>query len=232
MFIQQPNRNFVRSISVTGRKVRLFQFDRSGAQYSPPFDIHDDPHTFIRLILGLSSLDEPIIGLDDTIQWTVGSDGQKVGGTLRTVAPDNSVVMYDLVMDQGPFARTSLCGRGTTCWVVRTVNGEKFIVKDYWVAEDRPSEIKLLQEVHGLPGVCQMVSFEDDRMQTKHFRAEPITNQDHTFKNRTKIRIVMKAYGPSIENFTSATQVLSALRDAIAGECYCFVTFLPTLTSA
>ncbi|KAJ2915684.1 hypothetical protein MD484_g4717, partial [Candolleomyces efflorescens] len=215
IFIQQPNRNFVRSISITGRNARLFQFDRSGAQYSPTFDIHDDPHTFIRLILGLSSLDERVLGLDDTIQWTLGPDGRKVGGTLRTVSLDNSVITYELVMSQGPFARTSLCGRGTTCWVVKAANGEKFIVKDYWVAGGRPSESNLLREVNGLPGICQVVSFEDDRMRTEHFR-EPVTTQDDTFKNRTKIRIVMKAYGPSIENFTSVTQLLSALRDAIA----------------
>ncbi|KAJ2936993.1 hypothetical protein H1R20_g96, partial [Candolleomyces eurysporus] len=216
IFIQQPNRNFVRSISVTGRKVRLFHFDRSGAQYSPPFDIHDDPHTFIRLILGLSSLNERTLGLDDTIQWTMGPDGQKVGGTLTTIGPDNVIVTYNLAMDQGPFARTSLCGRGTTCWVVRKADGERLIVKDYWVAEDRPSEVRLLDEVKGLPGVCQMVSYEDNRVQTKDFRAEKMALEDDTLKNRTKIRIVMKAYGPTIEKFTSVTQVLSALRDAIA----------------
>ncbi|RXW13099.1 hypothetical protein EST38_g12754 [Candolleomyces aberdarensis] len=216
IFIRQPNRNFVRSIAVTGRKVRLFHFDRSGAQYSTPFDIHDNPHAFIRLILGLSSLDERTLGLDDTIQWTIGPDGQKVAGTLRTVRPDSTVVMYDLVMDRGPFTRTSLCGRGTTCWVVRTAEGEELIVKDYWVAEDRPSEARLLGEVKGLSGVCQMVSYEDNWVQTKDFREEIIPLGDNSTRNRTKIRIVMKAYGPSIESFTSVAQVLSALRDAIA----------------
>ncbi|KAJ2922774.1 hypothetical protein H1R20_g14319, partial [Candolleomyces eurysporus] len=215
IFIQQPNRNFVRSIAVTGRKVRLFHFDRSGTQYSPPFDIYEDPHAFIRLILGLSSLDERTLGLDDTIQWTIGPDGQKVAGTLKTVRPDSTVVFYDLVMDRGPFTRTSLCGRGTTCWVVRTADGEELIVKDYWVAEDRTSEVRLLDEVKGLPGVCQMVAYEDNRAQTKDFVGESITLEDNTLKNRT-IRIIMKAYGPSVKRFSSATQILSALRDAIA----------------
>ncbi|KAJ2922764.1 hypothetical protein H1R20_g14320, partial [Candolleomyces eurysporus] len=215
-FIQQPNRNFVRSIAVMGRKVRLFHFDRSGTQYSPPFDIHEDPHAFIRLILGLSSIDERTLGLDDTIQWTIGPDGQKVAGTLKTVRPDSTVVFYDLVMDRGPFTRTSLCGRGTTCWVVRTADGEELIVKDYWVAEDQPSEVGLLDEVKGLSGVCQMVSYEDNRVRVKDFRAETIALGDDVTSNRTKIRIVMKAYGPSIESFTSVAQFLSALRDAIA----------------
>ncbi|RXW14926.1 hypothetical protein EST38_g10928 [Candolleomyces aberdarensis] len=61
-----------------------------------------------------------------------------------------------------------------------------------------------------------MVSYEDNRAQTKDFMGEPIALKDNTLKNRTKIRIIMKAYGPSIEKFSSVTQVLSALRDAIA----------------
>jgi hypothetical protein len=210
----------VRSITVTGRKVRLFHFDRGGAQHSPPFDIHDDPQTFIRLILGLSSLDEQTLGLDDTVQWTIGPDGQKVAGTIRTVRPDNTVVAYNLVMDRGPITHTSLCGRGTTCWVARTANGEEVIVKDYWITQDLPSEVRLLDEVKGLPGVCQVLFHEDNLARTKDFRGEAMALEDSTSKNRTKTRIVMKAHGRSIEKFTSVTQFLSAFRDAIAGDSY------------
>ncbi|KAJ2911666.1 hypothetical protein MD484_g8750, partial [Candolleomyces efflorescens] len=216
-FMKQPNRDFVRSITVTGHKVRLFHFDRSGAQYSPPFDIHDDPHTFIRLILGLSSLDERIIGLDDTIKWIVGPDGEKLAGTLETVGPDGTAVMYDLAVDQGPITRTSLCGRGTTCWPARAPNGDRVVVKDYWVTEDQPPEVQLLGEAKGLPGVCQMIAYELNRAQIKDFRDGTMASDNNAITNRTKVRIVMKAYGRSIENFSSVTQFLSAPRDAIAG---------------
>lgn len=210
----------MRSITVTGSKVRLFHFDRSGAQHSPPFDIHDDPQIFIRLILGLSSFDERTLGLDNTIQWTIGPDGQKVAGTIKTLGLDNTVVTYDLVMDRGPITRTSLCGRGTTCWVAQTADGEEVLVKDYWVTQDPPSEVRLLDEVKGLPGVCQMLSHEDNLARTKDFRGETTALEGNTSKNRTKIRIVMQAYGRTIEKFTSVTQFLSAFRDAIAGESY------------
>jgi hypothetical protein len=128
-------------------------------------------------------------------------------------------VTYELVMGEGPIVRSGLLGRGTTCWVVKNERGEKFIVKDYWVADNRTSfECELLEEARGLEGVCQMVSFEDNRAKTLDFRGDTSNFWDGVFHNRTSIRIVMKAYGRSLENFTSMKQVLGALRDAIAGE--------------
>ncbi|RXW14928.1 hypothetical protein EST38_g10920 [Candolleomyces aberdarensis] len=216
MFIHQPNRLFVRSLLVTEKRARLFHFDRSGAQYSHLFDIHDKPHAFIRLILGLCTINERLLGLDDTIQWIKGPGGRRSRGTLRTIGPDNAIVTYDLDMDQIPFIRTNLCGRGTTCWIVKNANGQRLVVKDYWVVDNRPSEVGLLGEVKGLRGVCQMVSFEDNRARTKDFRGDTTAFKSDAFQNRTSVRIVMKAYSSSIENFRSVEQVLAALRDAIA----------------
>ncbi|RXW12794.1 hypothetical protein EST38_g13062 [Candolleomyces aberdarensis] len=216
-FIRQPNRFFVRSLAVTEQRMRLFHFDRSGAQYTPFFNIHSDPHTFIRLILGLSSTEERNLGFDDTIQWTTGSDGKRTGGTLTTIGPDNTSTTYYLTVDEDPFVRANLRGRGTTCWAVKNSRGERFIIKDYWLAGNRVAEFNLLTEAKDLPGVCQMVSYEDNRAQTKDFRGNISGFTSGAFHNRTAIRIVMKAYGPSVENFTSVMEVLAALRDAIAG---------------
>ena len=112
--------------------------------------------------------------------------------------------------------------RGTTCWTAKNDRGETLIVKDYWVLEssdgNQPSEFDLLEEVKGLHGICQMISYEDNRAQTRDFRGDTSTFTQASFHNRRHIRIVMKAYGLSIENFTSIEQLLGALRDAIAGE--------------
>ncbi|RXW24320.1 hypothetical protein EST38_g1512 [Candolleomyces aberdarensis] len=216
MFIQQPNRFYVRSLVISPDQALLFHFDR-GAQQTLPFNIHKDPQTFVRLILGLCSTDERTLGLDDSIQWSIGVDGVKTRGTLKTIGSDNKVVVYDLVMEEDPFVRSSIRGRGTTCWPVKNPNGERFIVKDYWFSGDRETEYELLKEAKGLSGVCQMVSYEDCRAQTKIFRGDTSAFTKGTFHNRTAIRIVMKAYGPSIENFSTVEQVLAALRDAIAG---------------
>lgn len=61
-----------------------------------------------------------------------------------------------------------------------------------------------------------MVSYEDNRTQTKDFRGDTSAFADGAFHNRTAIRIVMKAYGRSVEHFTSVVQILAAFRDAIA----------------
>ncbi|KAJ2925042.1 hypothetical protein H1R20_g12045, partial [Candolleomyces eurysporus] len=217
MFIKQPNRFFVRSLIVTENHARLFHFDRSGAQYTPFFNIHKEAATFIRLILGLCSLDEHVLGLDNTVQWTIGADGRRSGGTLKTIGPDKAVVTFELLTEEEPFTRSSVRGRGTTCWPVRNAQGDRFIVKDHWVSGSRTPEFELLKEVVGLKGVCQMVSYEDNRAQTKDFRGDTGAFQDGAFHNRTAIRIVMKAYGPPIERFSTVEQFLAALRDAIAG---------------
>ncbi|RXW19650.1 hypothetical protein EST38_g6201 [Candolleomyces aberdarensis] len=194
----------------------LFHFDRSGAQHTPLFNIHDEPRTFIRLILGLCAVDERTLGLDITVQWSVGAEGRKERGTVNTLGPDKSIVSYDLQMEEQPFVRTGLRGRGTICWAVKNAKGERFIIKDYWMSGGQTTEFELLEEVKGLRGVCQMVSYEPSRAQTNDFRGKTDELEQNAFCNRTAIRIVMKAYGPTLESFSSVEQVLAALRDAIA----------------
>ncbi|RXW17450.1 hypothetical protein EST38_g8401 [Candolleomyces aberdarensis] len=216
IFVQQPNRCFVRSMMVTECQAQFFHFDRSGAQYSPLFNIHDKPETFIRLILGLASTNEYTLGFDTSVCWATSPNGTKTSGSLKTVGRDNKIVTYNLAIDDGPIARGSLLGRGTTCWVAKNDQGDRFIIKDYWVADNQTPEFELLEEAKGLRGVCQIVSYEDNRARTRDFRGDTTNLGKGAFKNRTSIRIVMKAYGPSIENFTSIDQLLGALRDAIA----------------
>ncbi|RXW20943.1 hypothetical protein EST38_g4924 [Candolleomyces aberdarensis] len=216
VFIRQPNRCFVRSMIVTECQAQLFHFDRSGAQYSPLFDIHEKPEVFIRLILGLATTNERILGLDNSVQWDMAPNGTKTSGSLETLGRGNRIVTYNLSIDEGPITRSSLLGRGTTCWFSKNDQGERLIVKDYWVADNQPSEFELLEEVKGLRGVCQIVSYDGNRACTRDFRGDTSTFNQGVFQNRTSVRIVMKAYGLSIENFTSVEQLLGALRDAIA----------------
>ncbi|KAJ2920973.1 hypothetical protein H1R20_g16121, partial [Candolleomyces eurysporus] len=216
LFIQQPNRRFVRVLTITGHHLRLFHFDRSGAQYTPPLNFNDDPHTFVRLILGLSSPNELDIGLDPSIHWRV-ENGRKVSGTLTTRAAGNTEKVYPLIYIVPFFSRCHIYGRGTTCWIVSDpVSGEILLVKDSWRSDDRTSEYVHLQDALGVPGVVQMVSCEPDRGQTKDLRC---LGDSHLpdFENRVDTRVVMHCYTHPIINFTSAKQLLCALRDAIAG---------------
>ncbi|KAJ2916708.1 hypothetical protein MD484_g3714, partial [Candolleomyces efflorescens] len=223
IFALQPNRMFVRTLVLTENQACLFHFDRSGAQYSPVFNIHDEPATFIRLILGLCSSDERTLGFDDTIQWEVEAHGSKRGRTLRTVAGDGTITTYQLATSAAPFTRENVRGRGTTCWSAKDSEGNSLIVKDYWILDGQETEAKLLEEAKGLRGICQMVSYEENRFQTKDLRGNVQELESGSFRNRKLTRIVMKAYGPSIEKFTSVAQLLAALRDAIAAHKLLFL---------
>ncbi|KAJ2936680.1 hypothetical protein H1R20_g421, partial [Candolleomyces eurysporus] len=218
IFIQQPNRRFVRLLVLSAEHLRLFHFDRSGVQYTPYINFHDDPHTFVRLILGLSSLNESDIGLDSSIQWTI-ENGKKIGGTLTTRGIDGIEVVYPLLKVDPFFFNGNLRGRATICWTVRDpVSGEELVVKDSWKSEERLSEYIYLQDAANIPGVVQMVSCEHNRDETKNLRGFRDVSPP-SFYNRVETRIVMRAYGKSLKNFTSAMQLLCALRDAIAGKC-------------
>jgi hypothetical protein len=179
-------------------------------------NFHDNPHTFVRLVLGLSSPDESDIGLDDSIQWTT-LNGRKVSGTLKTRGVDNEFVVYPLTSTQPLFSNGNIRGRSTVCWSVRDpTTNEKLVVKDSWRSEERISEHLFLEDAVGISGVVQMVACEPDRCNTKSMRGlgnvMPVG-----FRNRIETRIVMKAYGKSVKKYTSAKQLFCALRDAIAG---------------
>ncbi|KAJ2920049.1 hypothetical protein MD484_g277, partial [Candolleomyces efflorescens] len=217
IFTQQPNRRFVRLLTLSSEHFRLFHFDRSGLQHSSPINFHDNPHTFVRIILGLTSPNEQDIGLDSSIQWVI-KNGKKVSGTLSTRGADGQEVVYPLTNVEPFFFRGMIRGRATICWRVRDpVTGEELVVKDSWRDDDRVSEHVYLQEALGIPGVVQMVSCEPDRAQTKKLRGlDAVTPAG--FENRIETRVVMKSYGLSVKFFKSALQVVCALRDAIAGD--------------
>jgi hypothetical protein len=106
------------------------------------------------------------------------------------------------------------------CWPVEDENGERFLIKDHWMSEGRTPEYELLEQAKlaGVQGVCSIIAFELGRGQTKDFRGPIEDFGEGYFHNRVAIRITMKAYGASIDKFTSPEEMLAALRDAITGE--------------
>ncbi|KAJ3507186.1 hypothetical protein NMY22_g17006 [Coprinellus aureogranulatus] len=213
----QPNRFFIRGLVLSEETCRLVHFDRSGAQVSPAFDIHANPDRFIRLVVGLSDPDERSIGIDDSIQWTIGSDGRKERGTLTYKAGRGPAQKYALI-SKDPIAVHVIRGRATTCWAVRDEEGNEFIVKDTWASAGRTPEYKHLKKAQekGVEGVCQIVSYQASRGQTKDFRCATTITSVHFF-NRISSRIVMKAYGKHLQYFKTILQLLSAFHDAIVG---------------
>ncbi|KAF6760782.1 hypothetical protein DFP72DRAFT_881464 [Ephemerocybe angulata] len=216
IFSHQPNRNFVRSLIVTESHVRLVHVDRSGAYITPRINIHEDPHTFIRLILGITSAYEDILGFDTSVQWSADpKTGRKTSGTLSTVDGDGNPIVFDLAMDDAPFCRPEAVGRGTVCWyATHPVTGKCVLIKDTWRTDDTVPESVFLERIRGLDGVAQMLSHEASCAETNTF--SPDHCERRGFPNRTKSRVVLELYGASIWFFESRYQLVSAFRDAIA----------------
>lgn len=214
LFIQQPNRRFVRTPVLTGHHLRLFHFDRRD---TPLLDFHEDPHTFVRLVLGLSSPNEGDIGLDTSIQWNI-VNGRKTTGTITVRGDDGRDIVYPLLDVNPSFRRPTIRGRCTTCWrVFDPVTSEELLIKDSWKTDDKNSAHVCLQGALGIPGVVRMVSCQPDRGQTRDLRGFGDHLAPH-FQNRLDTRIVMEYCGDPLTTFTSARQPLRALRDAIAGK--------------
>ena len=85
IFAHQPNRRFVRTCCIDQEGIAWYHFDRSGLYENFGGFYNEEPHNFVRLILGLSSLDEEILGLDTSIRWRLDREGKKAAGTVTVV---------------------------------------------------------------------------------------------------------------------------------------------------
>lgn len=229
MFIQQPNRQFARTLSISEERIHFFHFDRSGIHHGYIANYHHTPEPFIRLIVGLCSLDEEVLGLDSSVQWTLDETGRKASGTLTTTDDETKVTKtYDLVSVRPLFKQYCLANRGTICWAVRDPETkEELIVKDCWRDEGAPAEFENLKRARNINGVVQIISYEGDRRQTKDFGVSryfpPKDRKKSSMKtamaqNLIQSRVVVERYGRDIRYFESEKQLLCAIRDAIAGK--------------
>ncbi|TEB09969.1 hypothetical protein FA13DRAFT_1783217 [Coprinellus micaceus] len=213
----QPNRHFIRCVLLSEETCRLFHFDRSGAEIFPSISFHTGAHSlqgdlyrFIRVIVTVCSPDEKVLGFDTSIQWDIVK-GIKTNGRLYTNGREY------FLLKQNPVSVQVIKGRAMTLWSVEDrVTKTRFIVKDSWAPEGRTGEHDLLRKAAGLVGVCQGVSFETGRGETKEYRSF-FSIRSTGFCNRIASRIVMEEYGEQIQHFASKLQLVAGIRDAIAG---------------
>lgn len=208
----------------------LFHFDRSGNHcYSMP---HCNAFAFVKIILGLSSLDEEVLGLDTSIQWTIDPmTGGKMGGTL-TVADDESKTSktYELASLYPVFRQYCITGRATICWDLYDEENDRILLaKDCYrfSVDSREPEFESLKTAQGLDGVAQMVAY------TAHLWG---TLQDYGYSRyrdargrKIASRIVVEKYGEDLLGFKSEKQLLYAIRDSIAGAFFYSVAFSSTI---
>ncbi|KAF6760824.1 hypothetical protein DFP72DRAFT_881535 [Ephemerocybe angulata] len=205
IIFHQLNRLFARSLLITETRVRLVHCDRSGGYKTDWLNIHENPATLVRLILGLSSPREAVLGLDTSVQWTI-KNGVKVAGTITTLDPCRKRVKYQLAMGEPYFVARSVRGRGTVCWVAKDKAGKRILLKDSWRVDAQVPEYTFLEQARGIKGCC------DGRMQTKTLRPGNFNFDAPDFYNRTMCRVSMECYGAPLHEFTSQRQAAIAWR--------------------
>ncbi|KAF6760807.1 hypothetical protein DFP72DRAFT_1092094 [Ephemerocybe angulata] len=222
IYISQPNRRHCRSLIITETLVRLLHYDRSGAFVTWFINFHDDPYTFVRLILGLSSYNEETLGLDTSVQWIISSTtGRKISGTItvrdsRTGNP----LPFELNMLEPPTMHHAIRGTGTTYWNAFELPGGRgrLIIKDSWREDGRVGEKVFLRKARKakVKGVVEMVEFQDNIANTRSYRPRDLSILDAPdFFNRKLSRLVVRSPGPSLAYFKSQAQAIRALRDAV-----------------
>lgn len=210
-------------MTLNQKTCRLFHFDRDGAKYTPPIDYHVDAETFVRLTLGISSLDEDVLGFDTSIKWEIDSNGRKSKGTITVATdatnPDKDAV-YTLCEPQ-PESRTfTIIGRGTTYWratangIVPDAPGFEVMVKFSWRADDRIAEdIFLTGCAAGIRGIAKLITKRDEEWSTREMRDDDMAHDDSTWFGSC---LVFEAPGDPISDFTSQRQLLRTIRDVLS----------------
>ncbi|CAA7264864.1 unnamed protein product [Cyclocybe aegerita] len=213
-FVSQKNRYYVLCPIITQSHLQLFIFHRSGVHHSRRIDIHKEPTLFVRIILGVCSLDDALVGFDTRVFYD--SQGKRF---ITAVDDDNKPITYALDEFEALFTRRSIKGRGTCCW---SAQGRRhhLLVKDSWHHPSRTPETIFLEALVDLDGVVQMVAYESDGTKISEF---PVFDwlsdeeKEQNIRDRVFSRVVLRWSGRGLTKFESRMEILTTLRDAIAG---------------
>ncbi|KNF05242.1 hypothetical protein, variant [Puccinia striiformis f. sp. tritici PST-78] len=216
-------------------EIQIWQFDRSGAIGSKPFDFKSnkaDIEKFLYLMSCFLTCDKELLGFDPTF-----IEAQDLPTVIQTQDDQKFEIDPEIV-----FQAPGICGRGTTCWKAH-LSGDKsqeFLIKDSWQPEHRRAEGEMLQEVteHNVPHVARhhyhetvrvndeivdisshvrrRVALQDDR--TIDTKEEPDnSNVPNVFINWFHRRLILKDVGKPIWTVGAPLRLLQALEDCIVG---------------
>lgn len=172
IFFQQHNRRFLVCILLTEQHIRVYKIDHSKIVSSRWYHIHNEPEVFVRIILGITSLDEESIGYDTSIFWDRELVPQRwitlttpkifiEGHSGRRPLTSEKTLEFMLVGNKPEFSTRNLSGRGTTCWLVEDEDNKKYLLKDCWRSKDCSPEYTFLEAIRGVEGICQIYAYQD-----------------------------------------------------------------------
>lgn len=208
-FQSHDDYRFRLGLSICSSKISLHLFDRSGMLISQPFDIHETPELFARVLAGLMLTDCAAVGYDSTIR-TINDE--------RYIEADGK--LYKLVNTE--FVSDRLRGPGTICWHAQ-YDGEDYAIKDVWSdVSCEQTEGEILEMVKDIDGICQVVWHGDimvDGVQdsTARWRSTITKKKLRHLETRVHRRIIMTPFAQPIYFFSSKRELLSMLMDIVRG---------------
>jgi hypothetical protein len=148
VFADQPTRRFVHAFSLCASKMELWIFDRSGAYSSGTFDIHGEHDKFARALVGYTTMDDHLMGLDTFIK--------RQDGHRHVTLADASGKETRLRLDKAIVRQEAIVCRGTTCYKTQ----DSHIAKFSWASGKRKLEVEQLQlaKTIGVEGVARVVA--------------------------------------------------------------------------
>jgi hypothetical protein len=221
--MRQHNRRCVYVLLITESTMTLYMFDRSGVCRSCPIDIHKRAADFVRLLLGVWSPDDAVVGFDTTISW----DQDERGLWRRHIAgrnEDDEPCRYPLAAPAPVCERWSIEGCGTVCWAATDADGERVLIKDQWRDAGKRPEWEFLDAARGMSGVCQVIHGGDGALVSTLRGITVPEYQRPFFADRQFSRLVLRDYGScNISKFKGHKDLLFGFRDTVAGELVSFL---------
>lgn len=158
VFANQPTRRYLHAFTICGSKMELWVFDRSGC-YSPgPFNIHEHPDRFIRVLSGYILMSDDELGLDTFIQLEGGASFINIEG--------DECKRQRLQLHLVPLThRRAIVSRATSCFLAKNPDSHDYdhVAKFSWPSSERKPETDFfkLADQRGVQGIARLIGHCD-----------------------------------------------------------------------
>ena len=207
MFDAQPTRRFIPNLTFNDKNAILFVCDRAGVVHSKPLPLSKSKKELLRLIAGFAFAQEYVLGYDETMKGS----GDAI--TAITINGEEFTVIKRV------FRSSTMRGRATQCWHVRSADGKEYIIKDSWIDTRRQlNEIDILREISDVVNVPTLVTGWDVCLPNGKKDTTGIRwLKTHTGEERVHRRLLIEEVGEPLSTFRSKKELVGAFIDVIEG---------------
>ncbi|KIM64376.1 hypothetical protein SCLCIDRAFT_23407 [Scleroderma citrinum Foug A] len=226
----QPWHRYVLALSFANFQMRIYFYDHSGVQISPPLNFHCDFQAVVGIIHMFTHANRELLGFDLTIDVNHGvpsipKQPGPIFNFISTVQGAGSQIycIFELLWASAGFIR-----RGTVSYHVRPeVTGPSkasegllddydYILKDNWVnqaqVDHEPNILKHIAGIEGVPVLVDLWAVQFEEKEDMMLRYRPAGWIPPTlFVNHVHRRQLMHPVGSPITSFQSQKELLFGL---------------------